>query len=181
MKRRIQRTLCHMHRSITSNYRNTAQNCIGIPATIVCTIASSSIYKPPPLQFFCVQLQIKISGQHTTWSRWCCTLLPLLSVFMAQGKDTFSKQSHCSRQKKISNAGFRAQRSGPEAELIFHNQWQLHWCQILSNHWAQAQLSLEASDGVTRVWREEGWSGKRESTNACDRPKERDENKTQSL
>lgn len=91
----------HMHRTIKSNYRwSTAQNCIGIPATIVCTISSSSIYKPPPLQFFCVQLQIKISGQHNTWSRWCCTLLPPVSVFMAQGKDTFSKQSNCSSWTK---------------------------------------------------------------------------------
>lgn len=101
MNRTIQ--LCRMRKFIKSNCRyncSTAQNCIGIPATIVCTIASSSIYKPTLLQFFCVQLQIKISGQRTTWSRWCHTLPPPThqSVFMAQGRETFSKESNCSRK-----------------------------------------------------------------------------------
>ena len=165
----------HHHAQVRGNFRRrTAQNCIGIPATIVFTIVGSPIYKPPPPQFFCVRAQIKISGWHTTWSRWCCTwLLPYLYSW-DRVSTHFQKQSHCTRQKAPSKAGLWAHWRRPDGVLIFHNQWQLHWCQSLSNHWAQAQVSKEASDWVTRVWREERWSGT-ESTSACDMLKERNE------
>lgn len=64
-----------LHKSPTAD-RIRAQCCICMLRTKACTIATSSIYKPTRLQFLCVQLEIKISGQRTTWSRWCHTLPP---------------------------------------------------------------------------------------------------------
>lgn len=54
-----------LHKNPTAD-RIRAQRCICMLRTKACAIASSSIYKPTRLQFLCVQLEIKISGQHTT-------------------------------------------------------------------------------------------------------------------
>lgn len=64
-----------LHKNPTAD-RIRAQRCICMLRTKACAIASSSIYKPTRLKFLCVRLEIKISGQHTTWSRWCHTLPP---------------------------------------------------------------------------------------------------------
>lgn len=64
-----------LHKNPTAD-RIRAQRCICMLRTKACTIASSPIYKSTRLQFFWVRIEIKISGQHTTWSRWCHTLPP---------------------------------------------------------------------------------------------------------
>lgn len=73
-----------LHKNPTAA-RIRAQRCICMPRTKACALASSSIYKPSRLQLLRVQLEIKISGQHTTWSRWCHTLPPYQHTYTHNG------------------------------------------------------------------------------------------------